>query len=159
MSSPWPWTINADGKGDWYATKADAVSAASEHLTDGTGTFDVGCFQLNMRWHGDHFSDLSDMFDPRQNAAYAATFLSQLYQESGDWAQAVAAYHSRSPDLAAAYLAKVKAVLHGPNGEAPPPPPAPRENGFPLLQAGGQGSAGSLVPLVSTRGPLIGGNS
>ena len=36
---------------------------------------------------------------------------------------------------------------------------APRENLFPLLQAGGQGSAGSIVPLQSTRGPLIGGNS
>ncbi|MEO8240684.1 MAG: lytic transglycosylase domain-containing protein [bacterium] len=158
--SPWPWTINADGRGDWYATKAEAVAAATAHLSDGTATFDVGCFQLNIRWHGAHFNDLSAMFDPVQNAAYAASFLAQLYQESGDWAQAVSAYHSRSPDLAADYLAKVKAVLHGTDAPVAPPPEAvARQNRFPLLQAGGRGSTGSLVPQTAARGPLIGGNS
>ena len=161
---PWPWTINADGTGDWYDTKDAAVAAATAHLTDGTGTFDVGCFQLNMRWHGDRFDTLSDMFDPVQNADYAATFLMQLYQESGDWSQAVSAYHSRTPDLADLYLQKVKAMLDGPDSSDAPATdyaeaPVVRENLFPLLQAGGQGSAGSIVPLQSTRGPLIGGNS
>jgi hypothetical protein len=161
---PWPWTINADGAGDWYDTKDAAVAAATAHLTDGTGTFDVGCFQLNIRWHGEQFDTLSDMFDPMQNADYAAAFLMQLYQESGDWAQAVSAYHSRTPDLADLYLQKVKAVLDGPNSPTAPAgdyaeDPVMRENLFPLLQAGGQGSAGSIVPLQSTRGPLIGGNS
>ncbi len=161
---PWPWTINADGKGDWYDTKDLALEAATAHLTDGTGTFDVGCFQLNIRWHGDGFDSLSDMFDPAQNADYAAAFLMQLYQESGDWSAAVSAYHSRTPELADSYLQKVKAVLEGP--ESPTAPiddysqaQITRENLFPLLQAGGQGSAGSIVPLQSARGPLIGGNS
>ena len=161
---PWPWTINADGQGDWYDTQDAAVAAATAHLTDGTGTFDVGCFQLNIRWHGEGFDTLSDMFDPTQNAEYAASFLLQLYEESGDWSAAVSAYHSRTPDLAEGYLERVKAVLDGP--DAPTAPTGPeadlaveRENLFPLLQAGGQGSAGSIVPLQSTRGPLIGGNS
>ena len=161
---PWPWTINADGQGNWYDTKADAVGAATVHLTDGTGTFDVGCFQLNIRWHGAGFDTLSDMFDPVLNASYAAAFLLQLYQESGDWSQAVSAYHSRTPELADPYLQKVKAVLDGPDAPAPPSgdyveAQVVRENLFPLLQAGAQGSAGSLVPLQSARGPLIGGNS
>ena len=155
---PWPWAINADGTGTWFATQAEAVAAAEAHLGDGTGTFDVGCFQLNIRWHGAAFASLSDMFDPARNADYAANFLVQLYQESGDWAQAVAAYHSRTGDLAQAYLAKVKAVLAGPGGDAAPPPAIVRENRFPLLQAGGHGSAGSIVPLQMTRGPLIGGS-
>ena len=64
---PWPWTINADGQGNWYDSKADAVGAATVHLTDGTGTFDVGCFQLNIRWHGAGFDTLSDMLDPALN--------------------------------------------------------------------------------------------
>ena len=137
---PWPWTINADG----------------------TGTFDVGCFQLNIRWHGDSFDNLSEMFDPDRNAAYAAEFLSNLYQESGNWADAVAAYHSRTPELADSYLQKVKAVLAGPSAPETPTGeytelPVIRENLFPLLQAGAQGGAGSLVPMQSARGPLIGG--
>jgi len=158
---PWPWTINADGKGTFFATKEEGVSAATEHLTDGTGTFDVGCFQLNFRWHGKNFASLSDMFDPEINADYAASFLSDLYQETGDWSKAVAAYHSRSEDLAQDYLTKVKAVLAGPVAEIPEPSADVqiRENLFPLLQAGAQGSAGSIVPIQTARGRLIGGNS
>ena len=159
---PWPWTINADGAGTWYDTQEEAVEAAGTHLTDGTGTFDVGCFQLNIRWHGDSFDNLSEMFDPDRNAAYAAEFLSNLYQESGNWADAVAAYHSRTPELADSYLQKVKAVLGGPSAPETPTGeytelPVIRENLFPLLQAGAQGGAGSLVPMQSARGPLIGG--
>lgn len=160
---PWPWTINADGQGNWYATKMEAIDAATVHQTDGTNTYDVGCFQLNIKWHGDNFASLSDMFDPSQNAEYAAAFLEQLYLESGDWAAAVAAYHSRTPDLAEAYLAKVKAILNDPATTADIPiveaAATPRENLFPLLQAGDQGSQGSIVPLQRARNPIIGGNS
>ena len=158
---PWPWTINADGAGTWYDSKDQAVAAATSHGSDGTTTFDVGCFQLNIKWHRHGFSSLDDMFDPDRNATYAAQFLASLYQESGDWAAAVSAYHSRTPDLAAAYLNKVKAVLNDPAAAPVPVAPAiqPHENLFPLLQAGDQGSAGSIVPLHSARRPLIGGNS
>jgi hypothetical protein len=157
-AEPWPWTINAGGQGTFYDTKDDAVSAATSHLAAGTASFDVGCFQLNTRWHGENFVDLSDMFDPNHNARYAASFLMQLYQDSGDWSAAVSAYHSRTPDLAEAYLKKVKAVLDGPVLPVPASPPLPdRENHFPLLQAGAQGSTGSLVPVQMARGRLIGG--
>ncbi len=159
---PWPWTINADGQGHWFDSQQAAIDAATAHKTDGTGTFDVGCFQLNIRWHGDEFESLTDMFDPAQNADYAAQFLAQLYQESGTWSDAVAAYHSRTPDLAEAYLEKVKSVLAGPNAPTAPQSDyvqlAQRENLFPLLQAGAQGSAGSIVPAFSARGRLIGGS-
>jgi hypothetical protein len=158
---PWPWTINADGAGAWYDTKDQAIDAAMAHQSDGTGTFDVGCFQLNIKWHGDKFTSLSDMFDPAQNAAQAAAFLAQLYQESGDWATAVASYHSRTPDLAKTYLAKVKQVLNDPGTAIPVAAPDPdlHENLFPLLQAGDPGSAGSIVPLFSARNPIIGSKS
>lgn len=156
--NPWPWTINADGKGSFYPTKSEAMAAAEAHLIDGTASFDIGCFQLNIRWHGQAFTSFDEMFDPQRNAEYAAGFLLTLYQETGSWAEAVAAYHSRTPDLAESYLEKVKAVLRD-GGPPPVPPPAvlPRENRFPLLQAGTQGSLGSVVPFNAARGPLIGG--
>lgn len=157
---PWPWTINADGQGTFFATKQEAVTAAAAHLTDGTGTFDSGCFQLNYRYHGRAFAQLADMFDPQQNADYAARFLLSLFGEKGNWADAVAAYHSRTPDLAEGYLNRVKAVLSGPRMHQPiHSTVSPRENNFPLLQAGTQGGNGSLVPLTEARGRLIGGNS
>lgn len=157
--SPWPWTINADGAGSFYETEAEAVAAAEAHLTDGTGTFDIGCFQLNIRWHGQAFSTFEDMFDPEKNAEYAARFLISLYEESGTWAGAVQAYHSRTPELAQAYLDRVKAVLETPGATELPVIPLVRQNNFPLLQAGAQGGFGSVVPMTQARGPLIGGSS
>ncbi len=162
---PWPWTINADGQGTFYATKKDAVAAAQAHLTDGTGTFDSGCFQLNYRYHRAAFDGFDAMFDPKENAAYAARFLLSLYDEKGNWADAVAAYHSRTPDLADGYLDRVKAVFHGPKSSesltqgAAQPTVISQENTFPLLKGGAQGGYGSLVPMIAARGRLIGGNS
>lgn len=161
---PWPWAINVDGEGTWFDDRSAAVAAAETHLSDGTGTFDVGCFQLNVRWHGAAFATVDAMFDPETNAEYAAGFLLQLYQESGDWKKAVAAYHSRTPDLAEAYVSRVKAVLDGPASAAPDELAdayalPPRQNLFPLLKSGAQGSAGSLVPGQTGRAPLFGGNS
>lgn len=160
--NPWPWTINADGTGAWYDTEEEAVAAANAHLNDGTASFDVGCFQLNVRWHGSKFADLADMFDPVRNADYAASFLTELHNESGDWSEAVSAYHSRTASRAEAYLERIKAVLDGPS----PAVVAAEEtiavesvNMFPLLQAGDQGSAGSLVPLQLARRRLIGGGT
>ena len=157
---PWPWTINADGQGSFYATKADAVAAATTHLTDGTSTFDSGCFQLNYRYHGNAFASFDAMFDPNQNADYAARFLLSLYDEMGNWSDAVAAYHSRTPDVGKGYLNRVKAVLNGPKAPQPIVPIViAHENTFPLLQGGAQGGYGSLVPMTAARGRLIGGNS
>jgi hypothetical protein len=160
MAVPWPWTINADGKGTFYDTEDEAITAATAHLTDGTGTFDIGCFQLNIRWHGEAFATFQEMFDPEQNATYAARFLMQLHAEKGNWADAVSAYHSRNPDLAQAYLNQVKSVLESPPTPSAIPVAAPVivVNNFPLLQAGLPGGIGSIVPLTSARGPLIGGN-
>jgi hypothetical protein len=154
--SPWPWTINADGVGTFYDSKEEAVAAATAHLTDGTGTFDVGCFQINNTYHGQEFTGLDDMFDPLSNARYAAKFLNQLYAEMGNWADAVAAYHSRTPDKADEYLAQVKSVIEGPDVAEAVAAPLPRINNFPLLQAGAPGMFGSIVPQTGGMSPLMG---
>ena len=162
---PWPWTINQGGQGHWFDNADQAISYANDLLTQGKASFDAGCFQINLHWHSKNFGSLEDMFDPETNAAYAATFLTSLFQSEGGWPEAVAAYHSRSPDQAQAYLAKVEAALNDlrATGDVPPAAegliaaaaPAPRINRFPLLQAGALGSAASLVPLTEGVTPLF----
>jgi hypothetical protein len=162
---PWPWTINQGGQGHWFDNADQAISYANDLLTQGKANFDAGCFQINLHWHSKNFGSLEDMFDPETNAAYAATFLTSLFQSEGGWPEAVAAYHSRSPDQAQAYLAKVEAALNDlrATGDVPPAAegliaaaaPAPRINRFPLLQAGARGSAASLVPLTEGVTPLF----
>lgn len=151
--SPWPWATNQDGQGAWHDTKDAAVTAAAQ-IIDAGGDVDIGCFQINSRWHGDQFPSVTAMFDPDQNAAYASRFLSELHAQTGDWSAAVAAYHSRDPDRGAAYLARVSAML---DSLTDTPPARASLNRFPLFLAGDPGSSGSLVPRLSGNPPLIGG--
>ena len=159
--TPWPWAVNQAGEGHWFATPDDAVQFVEDQLDLGLRNFDVGCFQLNHRWHSKGFRSTLDMFNPTSNALYAARFLADLYGEQGDWSAAAATYHSRTPDKAVLYRAKFDAILAGLTDQPLPnraePAAAPRLNRFPLLQAGLRGNSGSIVPLISTNDRLIGG--
>jgi len=103
----WPWTINAAGKGLWFATKDDAARTVKEFLNGGTRSIDVGCFQINLLWHPNAFANLEQAFDPDANAAYAARFLLALFSQTGSWDAAVEAYHSADPGLGFAYRQQV----------------------------------------------------
>ncbi|WP_309664846.1 lytic transglycosylase domain-containing protein [Tabrizicola sp.] len=156
---PWPWTINQGGNGQWFDTKADAAGKAQAALDLGATNVDLGCFQLNYRWHAEHFASLDDMLDPQQNALYAASFLARLYGETGSWSDAAAAYHSRTPDYADRYRAKFDTALATLDGSAVLVAEAEvveRLNRFPLLQHGGKGAFGSLVPARNASTRLIG---
>lgn len=107
---PWPWTLNVAGQGYWMKNKQDALERAGDAVSKGRLSFDVGCFQLNYLWHSDNFSSLDQMLDPQINANYAARFLSQLYVEFGNWDRAVAAYHSRTPQIGQRYLEKFNRI-------------------------------------------------
>ena len=158
---PWPWSINQAGKTHWFETQQEAVSFAEDQLDLGLQNFDVGCFQINHRWHSKGFRSTFDMFDPDRNALYAAEFLEKLYTENNDWSLAAAAYHSRTPAEAARYRTKFDAILAG-LSDSPAPErvqevAAKRTNRFPLLLAGRRGNSGSLVPLFSASERLIEG--
>lgn len=154
---PWPWTVNVAGRGAWFDSRAEARAHADAALAAGQTSFDLGCFQLNYRWHGEAFASIDAMLDPAANALYAARFLARLHAETGDWSSAAGAYHSRTPDLAQRYRDRFDRHLAAAPGVAPTPASDagltaadPRPNGFPLLQHGGGPRApGSLVPLDS----------
>ncbi|MEJ1978807.1 MAG: transglycosylase SLT domain-containing protein [Acetobacteraceae bacterium] len=100
---PWPWTINAEGVGHFYESKAEAIAAAQAFQANGVRSIDVGCMQVNLMHHPDAFASLDQAFDPMANAAYAARFLTQLFSQTNAWPLAAAAYHSFTPDLGAEY--------------------------------------------------------
>jgi hypothetical protein len=107
---PWPWTIDADGVGQFFATKAQAVAAVAALQAQGVRSIDVGCMQVNMMYHPDAFSSLSQAFDPAANTAYAVRFLNTLYRRTGSWPKSIAAYHSDTPQIAADYQRRVLAT-------------------------------------------------
>ena len=106
----WPWTVNDHGEGIWFESKRDAIRYVERRLASGRRLVDVGCFQINWRWHGREFDSVAAAFEPFANARYAANFLRTLYQETGSWPKAVGRYHSGTLALAEPYLAKVARV-------------------------------------------------
>jgi hypothetical protein len=107
---PWPWTVNAEGQGYVFDTKAEAVAAVQAMRARGIRSIDVGCMQVNLMHHPDAFAGLEQAFDPVANATYAARFLTQLFAQSGAWPKAAALYHSATPELGAEYQRKVLAA-------------------------------------------------
>lgn len=167
--SSWPWTVNMAGKGIWFQTETAARDYVEEKLQLGARNFDVGCFQLNYRWHGKGFASIEEMFDPNSNALYAANFLKELYIEKGNWVDAAGAYHSRTPKFANKYKTRFNRIHARYLGKNPPTSPPPQSeknafidnggapitqnevNRFPLLQANSSDklSLGSLFPAGS----------
>lgn len=107
---PWPWTLNQGGKSHYLDDAPAALAKLDEILATGTTNVDVGCMQLNWKWHSKAFASRADMMDPVRNTAYAARFVKELYNQLGSWELATAAYHSTNPDRGQAYLAKVSAA-------------------------------------------------
>ena len=165
---PWPWTVNSEGRGAWFDSRDEALAHVAAERARGAASFDVGCFQINHRWHGAAFASVEEMFDPLAGARYAAQFLAGLQAELGSWSAAAGAYHSRTPDLAARYRTRFDRILAGLDPAtmaqealrladltAPAPP---RANAFPLLRPAEAGAGGSLFPAGAPGArPLIGG--
>ena len=151
---PWPWTANTEGEGHWFDPRAEAEDFPRRTLARGQTSIDLGCFQINWRWHGAEFDRPEALFDPAVAAGYAARMLRDLYRELGSWDAAAGAYHSRTPHLAARYRARFAQIRAGlPDQGADPPAPPPtataslRVNAYPLL-TGAAASGASLFPAA-----------
>lgn len=108
QSLAWPWTINAQGKGQFFKTKAEAVKAIKKLQAQGVKSIDVGCMQINLSYHGKAFKSIEDALDPQKNVTYAAKYLKSLYLKKGkDWLKAAMAYHSTTPHKAQRYKKKI----------------------------------------------------
>lgn len=164
---PWPWTVNMEGEGVWFENEDDARAYVYKNYKRGARSFDVGCFQINYKWHGQEFASIEEMFDPNPNALYAANFLLQLFREKGDWSGAAGAYHSRTQKYAEKYEKRFnafRAAVLSDNTTTPPVnslatavPSAQKQqeiriNNYPLLQENSDPrTLGSLVPLGAQR--------
>ncbi len=104
----WPWTIYAEGKGRFFATKRAAIAAVRRLRKHGVESIDIGCMQVNLYHHPTAFRDLADAFDPMTNVTYAAGFLLRLRQSTRSWTRAVAHYHSSERARGGPYWLKVR---------------------------------------------------
>ena len=72
--NPWPWSLNHAGKSLFFNNKEDAINYLKKHVSPDFKNIDVGCMQINVKWHRENFKSFSSMINPRTNIEYAAKF-------------------------------------------------------------------------------------
>lgn len=107
IALPYPWAINAEGKAYYFNSKSEAVAGVKKLQAQGVKSIDIGCMQVNLIHHPNAFGSLEQAFEPKNNIAYAASFLRNLYESEGNWRKATASYHSRTPTLGSQYVSRV----------------------------------------------------
>lgn len=107
----WPWSVNSHGKTSMFDSKADAIRFVESEKAAGKTLIDVGCMQVNQRWHPEAYASLEEAFDPQASAEYAAKFLAGLHRDSGDWMTAAGNYHSFTPVHHNRYVAGIRRNL------------------------------------------------
>lgn len=89
-----PFAMNIEGRAVASATIGDALRTFAAARARGAQLIDIGCMQINYRFHGDQFASVDAMFDPAKNVDYAAKFLRGLKAREGSWTLAVARYNA-----------------------------------------------------------------
>ena len=100
---PWPWAVDGGGDGRLLDSKEAAIARTVALRNAGVHNIDVGCFQIDLASHPFAFAGLDQAFDPVTNADYAGRFLVDLHARLGSWTDAVAAYHSMTPERGIPY--------------------------------------------------------
>lgn len=105
-----PFAMNIDGAAVNPQTLAEAMAVFEQARRRGAKFIDIGCMQINHRFHGGDFPSVEAMFDPHRNVTYAAHFLKQLRARQPSWTVAVARYNA-GPDNDAGQRKYVCAVI------------------------------------------------
>jgi hypothetical protein len=90
---PWPWTLSISGKGYYLDNYEQALSKAKNALKRGK-MVDLGCMQINHKYHHAQFNSVDEMLMPENNIRYSAKLLKKLYKRTGSWRTAIGGYHS-----------------------------------------------------------------
>ena len=89
-----PYALNIEGRTVFAGSPEEALGEFEAARASGKTLIDLGCMQINHHFHGDRFASPAEMFDPRKNVEYAASFLARLHARHETWTMAVARYHA-----------------------------------------------------------------
>lgn len=103
--------LNVGGKSISFESKDLAIKFLKKLIQHGVTNVDVGCMQINVRWHGNNIQSPEQLFDEKTALRYGAKLLKTLSLEKGGWLQGILFYHSGDPKAQSRYLEKIKRAL------------------------------------------------
>jgi soluble lytic murein transglycosylase-like protein len=89
-----PYALNIEGRAVYDLDRRAALDRFRVAQQAGARSIDVGCMQINHRFHGQNFASIEEMLESAKNVDYAARFLRQLHEREGSRTMAVARYHA-----------------------------------------------------------------
>lgn len=102
----WPWSLNVSGKSYYFKDKLNALLFLQKKIKN-QKNIDIGCMQINFKYHNKQFKNLESMLDPTNNIDWAARYLKELHKKYKSWNIAISRYHSSNPKKMKKYLEKV----------------------------------------------------
>jgi hypothetical protein len=99
----WPWTVTSRGRGYHFNNRDEAITFAKLQIDAGNDSIDVGCMQINLKYHPNAFASIEEAFSPKHNVAYGAKLLKENYDRSKNWNAAIGLYHSAQEDRSMEY--------------------------------------------------------
>lgn len=94
--APNPYAMNIAGRSYHARDFNDMANVINRNWQNGVRSIDVGCMQVNLRYHGHHFQHLTDLLNPTTNVEYGASYLIRLAADKGSWREGVMDYHNKS---------------------------------------------------------------
>jgi hypothetical protein len=67
----WPWAVN-DGRSLLLRSREGAAAHIQTLVAAGKTNVDIGCMQVNWRWHSEAFEAPTELLDLMENVLYAA---------------------------------------------------------------------------------------
>lgn len=106
----WPWTVTAKGKGNHFDNRDAAIAFAKAQIAAGNNNIDIGCMQINLKYHPEAFASIEQAFSPKHNIAYGANFLKNNYNRLKNWSEAIGLYHSATENKSSKYQKRVSSI-------------------------------------------------
>ena len=94
---PWPWTLNINGVGHYYTSRAQALVAARKVIDDGAKKFGIGLGQIEWSFHKQRFNgNLAMSLHPAKNIAVVCDILAEgMKDKRVDSLRSLVAYYHR----------------------------------------------------------------
>lgn len=100
---PWPWTLSIAGSPYRFPNRQTACHALLQALARyDAKRVDAGLGQINLGYHGQHFSSPCEALEPYRNLAVTAALLQEHHAATGDWVLAAGRYHRPAGGIPAA---------------------------------------------------------
>lgn len=105
---PWPWTLNVNGKGQYFPSRKAAWRALQHALASEQRSVDIGLMQINWRYHQQALGSPWQALEPYHNLRVGASILKGCHVTKLNWQKNVGCYHApNNPPRAQRYSQRV----------------------------------------------------